>query len=174
MVVGISCESSPPFTDISFINCMKRNEKGQRVISSHNIEKREDGQAMVEFALVLPVLLVLVLGIIQFGITFNHYMTLTDAVRAGARQAAVSRTLPDPAGSAEARVRSAASGSLSDAADPVALPVTITPYDPASGQAKFAQGGDVTVTAQYHYSIDLLGFVVKSGWLTSATTERVE
>jgi hypothetical protein len=30
------------------------------------------------------------------------------------------------------------------------------------------------VKAQYQYSIDLLGFVVKSGWLTSETTERVE
>ncbi len=54
---------------------------------------------MVEFAMVLPILLVLVFGIIQFGIVFNHYLTLTDAVRAGARQAAVSRTLPRPGGS---------------------------------------------------------------------------
>jgi hypothetical protein len=36
------------------------------------------------------------------------------------------------------------------------------------------QGGDVTVTATYPYSISLLGFVVKSGTLTSETTERVE
>jgi Flp pilus assembly protein TadG len=147
------------------------------MIVNHNIKKREDGQAMVEFAIVLPILLVVVLGIIQFGIMFNHYLTLTDAVRAGARQAAVSRTLPSTAAAiaaAEGRVRSAALGSLSDAGDPIALPVTVTPYDPLSGQAKFAQGGDVTVTAQYHYSIDLLGFVVKDGWLKSETTERVE
>ena len=125
---------------------------------------------MVEFAIVLPILLMVVFGIIQFGITFNHYLTLTDAVRAGARQAAVSRIAADPAGAAEARVRSAASGSLDDAD----LDVTVTPYDPQSGQAKFAQGGDVTVTATYPYSINLLGFVVKSGRLTSQTTERVE
>ena len=49
---------------------------------------------MVEFAIVLPILLMLVFGIIQCGILFNHSLTLTDAVRAGARQAAVSRTLP--------------------------------------------------------------------------------
>lgn len=144
------------------------------IISKTRKARKEDGQAMVEFAIVLPILLMLVFGIIQCGITFNHYLTLTDAVRAGARQAAVSRTLPDPAGAAEARVRSAASGSLSDADDPTALPVTVTPYDPASGQATFAQGGDVTVRAEYHYDINLLGFVVKSGWLISETTERVE
>ena len=69
-------------------------------------------------------------------------------------------------------MRSAASGSLSDAGDAVA--VTVTPYDPLDGQAKFVQGGDVTVKATYPYSIDLLGIVVKSGRLTSETTERVE
>lgn len=136
------------------------------MILSHNIKKRENGQAMVEFAIVVPVLLMLVLGIIQFGILFNHYLTVTDAVRAGARQAAVSRTLADPAGSAEARVRSAASGSLSDAGDPAALVVTV--------MSTFAQGSDVTVKATYPYSINLLGVVVKSGRLTSETTERVE
>ena len=54
----------------------------------------KQGQAMVEFALVLPILVALVFGIIQFGILFNHHLTLTDAVRAGSRQGAVSRTLP--------------------------------------------------------------------------------
>jgi hypothetical protein len=35
-------------------------------------------------------------------------------------------------------------------------------------------GTDVTVTATYPYSINLLGKVVKDGLLTSKTTERVE
>ncbi len=140
------------------------------MIPSTKPAKHESGQAMVEFAIILPLLLVLVFGIIQFAIAFNNYMALTDAVRAGARQAAVSRVIPDPAGAAEARVRSAASGSLKDAD----LDVSVAPFDPQSGQAKFAQGGDVTVTATYPYSINLLGFVVKSGRLTSQTTERVE
>ena len=76
---------------------------------------------MVEFAIVAPHSAVLVFGIIQFGILFNHYMTLTDAVRAGARQAAVSRTLPDPAAAAESRVRSAAP-------DRCRTPTTLQPW----------------------------------------------
>jgi Flp pilus assembly protein TadG len=51
------------------------------MISNIKPAKNESGQAMVEFAIILPILLVLVFGIIQFGITFNNYMTLTDAVR---------------------------------------------------------------------------------------------
>ena len=37
----------------------------------------------------------LLLGIIQFGIVFNNYVTITDAARAGARKAAVSRFIGD-------------------------------------------------------------------------------
>jgi len=124
---------------------------------------------MVEFAIVAPILLLLVFGIIQFGITFNNYLTLTDAVRAGARQAAVSRTLADPVGAATSRVISASSDlNASNVA------VTVTPYDPSSGTDSWVQGGDVTVKATYPYSISLLGLVVKSGLMTSQTTERVE
>jgi len=124
---------------------------------------------MVEFAMVAPILLLLVFGIIQFGITFNNYLTLTDAVRAGARQAAVSRTLSDPVGAATNRVISAASDlNTSD------LDITVTPYDPSHGTSTWVQGGDVTVKASYPYSISLLGLVVKSGQITSQTTERVE
>lgn len=128
-------------------------------------KSNERGQAMVEFALVIPVLLIVAFGIIQGGILFNNYMALTDAVRVGARQAAVGRTAADPIGQAETRLRNAA-----DHLDQSKLNVTITPADPSTWQ----QGGDVTVTATYPYSIDLLGIVVASGQLTSETTERVE
>lgn len=127
---------------------------------------------MVEFALVAPLLLLVVLGIIQFGITFNHYLTLTDAVRAGSRQGAVSRALPNPASVAEARVRSAASGSL-DSAPGGPLGVTVS-FRAIGGGSQVEQGGDITVRATYPYEINLLGLVVKSGNLTSETTERVE
>src|ERR1700737_2465580 len=41
------------------------------------------GTAAVEFALVAPMLLLLVLGMCQFGLTLNQYLTLTNAVRSG-------------------------------------------------------------------------------------------
>jgi Flp pilus assembly protein TadG len=125
-----------------------------------HIEK-EQGQAMVEIAFVLPILLLLILGIMQFGIAYNHYLTLVDAVRAGARTAAVSRQETDPSGAAEARVRSAASD-----LDQSNLDVTV--------ESDWKLGDDVKVTGEYPYEIDLLGIVVKRGNLTSTTTERVE
>lgn len=109
----------------------------------------------------LPIILLVLFGVIQFGILFNNYVTLTDAVRAGARKAAVGRHLPDPAGSAEAAVRSSASD-----LKPADLQVTVS--------SSFAQGSDATVAASYPYSISLLGLVVASGRLSSSSTERVE
>lgn len=45
----------------------------------------EDGAAAVEFALVLPVLILLVFGIIEFGLVFNRWLSVTHAAREGVR-----------------------------------------------------------------------------------------
>ena len=116
---------------------------------------------MTEFALVLPILALLLFGVIQFGIVFNNYLQLTDAVRAGARKGAVARRLPDPQGAATQAVRDA-STSLNQAQ----LNVSVT--------SSWQQGSDVTVQASYPYSINLLGVVIQSGRMTSTTKERVE
>lgn len=54
--------------------------------------RKEEGQSFVEFALVLPFLVFLILGIIQFGRAWHNYITITDAARVGAREGAVHRT----------------------------------------------------------------------------------
>ena len=64
--------------------------------------ENERGQTMTEFAFVLPILLVVLFGIIQFGIIFNNYVALTDAARAASRKGAVSRNASDPKGACEA------------------------------------------------------------------------
>jgi Flp pilus assembly protein TadG len=50
----------------------------------------DEGQALIEFALVLPVLLIMIVGIIEFGRAWNLHQVLTDAAREGARKAAIS------------------------------------------------------------------------------------
>ena len=50
-----------------------------------NFVRVEDGQNIVEFALLLPVLMWILMGIIQFGFIFAIYITLNNAVREGAR-----------------------------------------------------------------------------------------
>jgi Flp pilus assembly protein TadG len=121
----------------------------------------EQGQAMTEFAVVLPVLALVLFAIIQFGIAFNNYLTLTDAVRRGARTAAVSRQSGTGTSDTIAAVDSAASDLTQSK-----LNVTVT--------TSWSPGSDVTVSATYPYSISLFGLVVASGNLKSSTTERVE
>jgi Flp pilus assembly protein TadG len=123
--------------------------------------REERGQTMTEFAIVLPVLVVLLFGIVQFGIIFNNYVTLTDAVRAGARAGAVARNDADPTGTAVTAVRTSASD-----LNQSNLSVSVS--------SPWSAGSDVTVTATYPYSIKLLGWVVAAGSLASKTTERVE
>jgi Flp pilus assembly protein TadG len=121
----------------------------------------ERGQSLTEFALALPILALLLFAVIQFGIVFNNYVTLTDATRAGARKAAVGRRLGNPVSATITAVRNSATDLTQSN-----LNVTVnSTWQPAA---------DVTVTATYPYSISLLGMVVKSGRLSSTTTERVE
>ena len=114
----------------------------------------EKGQTLVEFVLVAPVLLLILFGIVQFGIAFKNSMVVTDSVRAGARKAAVSRAASDPVGAAKQAVVSAA-GDL----NPANLNVVVT--------STWHAGDSVTVTATYPYTINIFGFSVKSGRLTS-------
>ena len=123
--------------------------------------RSQKGQSLTEFALALPILVLLLFAVIQFGIVFNNYVTLTDATRAGARKAAVGRQQSNPQNAVITAVRNSASDlKQSD------LSITVT--------STWQPGADVTVTATYPYSIRLLGLPVKSGRLSSKTTERVE
>jgi len=131
--------------------------------------KRQDGQAVVEFVVILPVLLLVLMAIYQFGQVFVNYMDVTSAAREGARKGAVSRTAGTCAtvdGLAVASAKAAASD-LNQASLNVTVGRTCT-------SNAYAQGSDVVVTATYPYSISIMGMVVSSGTLTSATTMRVE
>jgi Flp pilus assembly protein TadG len=126
--------------------------------------RSEDGQAATELALVFPILLVILMAIAQFGILFNNYITLTDATRTGARKAAVSRFTGDQGTAAGLAVRAAASNLT-----PNKLIVSVT-----SSSNWTAPGSDVIVTATYPYDLNIFGWVIQSGNLTSTTKERLE
>jgi Flp pilus assembly protein TadG len=57
--------------------------------------RRERGSAVVEFALVLPILLVVALALVQVGLLVRDRLVLEEAARAAAREAAVSGSEED-------------------------------------------------------------------------------
>ena len=66
---------------------MKKHGGSRRV----NTARRDDGQAIVEFILILPIFLGLIFVAIGFGITLNNYLRVTDVAHVAARAAAVAR-----------------------------------------------------------------------------------
>jgi Flp pilus assembly protein TadG len=97
---------------------------------------RDRGAAAVEFALLLPLLLLIVFGIIDFGRALNAQITLTQAAREGARLAALGQ--PNVVG----RTQSAAGG-LS--------PVVVTVTACAAGGGA---GANATVQVSYSFSFE--------------------
>lgn len=53
----------------------------------------KSGQSMLEFALVLPILILLLMGIMDFGRLFASYVELQNAARDGARYAALQKQI---------------------------------------------------------------------------------
>ena len=60
--------------------------------------KKHKGQSVVEFALVLPLFLFIMFGIIYTGMMFHDYTTLSNIARSSAREASVSGTGPESSG----------------------------------------------------------------------------
>jgi hypothetical protein len=108
-------------------------------------------------------MLLLLLAILQFGIAMNDYVEVSDAARAGARKASVSRKVEAPADAAESAARNSASELNQDALD-----VRVSP------SGSWRRGDPVKVRVAYPYKVDVFGLVIKKGTMTFETTARVQ
>jgi Flp pilus assembly protein TadG len=113
--------------------------------------KREDGQSLVEFALVIPIFLLVLFAIVDFGMAFHAWITVTNSAREGGRLGSVHAS----SAAIEQRVRDTA-----DSLDQDNLSVNVTNADDQGGQP----GESVVVDVSYSYSLitplaDLLNMV---------------
>ncbi|MFP5219097.1 MAG: TadE/TadG family type IV pilus assembly protein [Actinomycetes bacterium] len=124
------------------------------------IGRSDDGAAAVEMALVLPVLLLVLCGIIDFGRAYNAKVTLTHAAREGVRVWAL--TAPsDPAtasANAEATTQAAATGLTG---------VTVT----TPADCTFGTATTLTATADFSYITPLIADLAPG--TTTLTAEGV-
>jgi Flp pilus assembly protein TadG len=148
-------------------SCRQRNTRQER--------RGESGQALVEFAMIAPILFMVLIGIFKCAIAFNHYIILTDAVRAGARQLAVSRGVPNACSNAMSRVKSAASDLDSTQITNLQANVDGASSNCGNLESGNEQGTDAKVTASYPCDLVILGIdFAPSCKLTSTMTERIE
>lgn len=111
------------------------------------------GAAAVEFALVLPILLLVVCGIIDFGRAYNAKITLTHAAREAARVWALGGTAADTT----ARAQATATG--------------LSGVTAATTTCTFGQPTTVTVTADFAFATPLIADLAPG--LTSLSAEGV-
>jgi Flp pilus assembly protein TadG len=115
--------------------------------------RSDRGAVAVEFALILPILLTILLGILEFGLAYNAQITITNAAREGARALSIGgATTPFAA-------VSAASAALTPAVTQADL--TISPSACTTAMA----GQTATVTIKYPYKF-FSGFFGKGFTMT--------
>lgn len=73
------------------INKFQKHSQSRKYFAKKGVSlhKNKNGQALIEFALLLPILLLLVLAMIEYGWLLNAKITLNSAAREGARVGAV-------------------------------------------------------------------------------------
>ena len=71
---------------------MRRTDLVTHEVKRRPTKRGQRGQSLVEFAMVLPILTILIFGVIDFSLGLRSYISLTNATREGARYAAVGNT----------------------------------------------------------------------------------
>ena len=101
--------------------------------------KANKGQALVEFALILPLLLLLIFGVIEFGRIFGAELTVNNSAREGARLGAIGAT------DSLIVTRVLNSSGMLDSAK---VAVTITPVESSR-----VRGGEIQVNVSYPVTV---------------------
>lgn len=122
--------------------------------------RAEGGQSLTEIALSLPILAILLIAIIQYGVMIWQDIELTGASREGARRAVVARVEDNP----EQSVIQTALASL-DTVDPEDVEIDV--------DGGWDRDDTVTVTVSKPHSLDIAGLHVWDGTLRSTSTVRI-
>jgi len=144
----------------------------------------DEGGSLAEFALVLPMLLLIVMGIATAGVAMNTYLQLTEAVSVGARTlAAAGGITTDPCSTASSAVFSAAPN-LSQSKIAFSYTLNGTGYSGTScsssststgAAGNLAAGTTATLTASYPCNLTIFGVnYAPSCTLKAQTAELVQ
>ena len=128
---------------------------GARGGTRHRLSERR-GQSLVEFALVLPILLLLVVGILELGVAFRTFQVVTNAAREGARTAVVRTDLSDVIGRVEDYLRD---GGLNSVASTITVSCDGAALDPEDG-GRCSRGQIASVEVIHPVAFPFLGAIL--------------
>ena len=148
---------------------------GRALRRSCDRARSEKGVALVEFALLLPVLALLLFGLLDFGKAFNYWIDETHLANEGARWAVVNKN-PNTSGTLQQYIRSQATtpelrdGGTSSVSGPLSVCITFP-----SGTSNVGDPVNVTVETTYNW----LGLIadrisVASSTIRGSATMRLE
>ena len=152
----------------------------------------ERGQALLEFAYLLPILVTLILGVITFGIALNNYLEMTNGVAAGAQALSISRgQTTDPCKTVTGAAYPAAYN-LTQSKILFTIAINVPPGGTgtsfgnlvtnaatpscAGASADMIQGDTATVTATYPCNLNVFGvnFAPSTCKMTAQTAESIQ
>jgi Flp pilus assembly protein TadG len=132
---------------------------------------RESGVALVEFALVLPLLLLVILGIFDFGRAFNYFNDMQQMANEGARFAVVNQR-PGGGSSLQDDIRHQAStAELLNGSTSVTQPAKVCISFPSG--ATVGKPVTVNVSAKYNW-MPFLGLGITTTTISASATMRLE
>lgn len=121
--------------------------------------KETPGQGLVEMALVLPVFLLLLFGVIEFGRIFNAFLVAKEASREGARLAIVGE---------DNTAITAAVRSVSGMWDPSRAAIAINPANPADREE--GEPVEVSVTYSVHLVAPVISGILPDPFVVNGST----
>ncbi len=130
---------------------------GLSMLTAGARNKKSKGQNLVEFALVVVILLVLVLGIVEFARIWMTFQAVTNSCREGARLAALPSGFTDDAAVTARVVNYLTSANL----DPGQAAISVSNVDGATG---------TNATVSVNYSVNLLFFGSIIGLMDPSST----
>ena len=120
--------------------------------------RSERGAELIEFALTLPLLLLLVLGIIEFGFLFQEYEVVTNSAREGARLAALIPSAGYTTDEAKARATDYLTAGGLDLAQAIPAPTVVQSQVNITGTPKCVSA--YTVTVNYQHPVPFLSGIM--------------
>jgi hypothetical protein len=149
------------------VDCSATRELRMR--SSRRQERfgREDGQSAVEFALVVPLLLLVIIAILHFGKVMNYWLDLNHVASEGARKAAVNTFSSDAGYETYIRGRLETGELRTGGTASIPSPATIAVCLPEGSDV----GDPVTVQVAANYSLPFIGSSIA---LRGTATMRLE